>query len=71
MGKASVSYFHDHTHSCACGGWRHEAVECPLPPEYPCPVCDIEEGLVPMATGSRLVEDPYPAPHFRLAYEGE
>lgn len=70
--SASISYFHDHTHSCACGGWRHEAVDCPYEVEHPCPLCDVDLGLVPMSTGTKLVQDVGDGEtHFRLAYEGE
>jgi len=56
---ASLYYFHDHSHDCSCGGWRHEAVDCDLPGSTPCPMCDFEEGLTPCANGSKLGVDPF------------
>lgn len=52
--SAKIYYLHDHSHSCDCGGWAHEAVDCDLPPESPCPMCEMEEGLLPMSNGSKL-----------------
>jgi hypothetical protein len=56
---ASILYFTDHSHSCACGGWRHEAPECEYSQEHPCPLCDLEEGLTPCTSGTKLGADPF------------
>lgn len=67
---AEIHYFHDHSHRCDCGGWRHEAVDCEYEEFHPCPHCDIELGLVPGASGTQIVVDEFGG-YFRLAYEGE
>lgn len=54
-----VYYFAEHSHSCECGGWRHEAVDCDLPMESPCPMCEMEEGLLPCTSGTKLGADPF------------